>query len=146
MRSTIFAPRSNNSSQIRCAVTASTPDSRQRILSSRFAQNHAIRGNGTLYNLLILLVCNCPALFGFEYTVGQIWDKSISHGFRKGPIHIREGAKKPFREYRNEDGCHARPKTKKPFLKIFLKILNKALYGSMRSLEWKNTKSILGYW
>jgi hypothetical protein len=94
----------------------------QRILSSRFAQNHAIRGNGTLYNLLTLLVCNRPALFGFEYTVGQIWDKSIFHGFRKGPIHIREGAKKPFSEYCNEGACHARTKTKKPFLKFFEKI------------------------
>jgi len=50
----------------------------QRILSSSFAQTHATRGDRTQYNLLILLVCVCPALFGFEYAVGQIWDKKSS--------------------------------------------------------------------
>jgi hypothetical protein len=91
------------------------------------------------------LVCNCPALFGFEYTVGQIWDKSISHGFRKGPIHIREGAKKPFREYRNEDGCHARTKTKKPFLNCFENIKRFAIgqkQTSQRSFYSSGSTSI----
>jgi len=51
----------------------------QRILSSRFAQIHANRGNQAQFNPLILLVCVCPALRGFEYTVGQIWDKRVDY-------------------------------------------------------------------
>jgi hypothetical protein len=64
---------------------------------------------------------------------------------QKGSHPHSRGGKKLFSEYRNEVACHARPKTKKLFLKFFLKILNKALYDSMRLLECKNAKLILGY-
>ncbi len=51
-------------------------DFSKRILSSSFAQTHATRDDRTQYKLLILLAWICPVLFGFEYTVGQIWDKN----------------------------------------------------------------------